>query len=104
MVSSAATLVEPLSAALVAAPFTAPRFLLLEVLEAFLLVATACFTMFAASGVGWVVQYHVPLASAHACPSLAVPYALVADNGLPNGSSRSAWPLVLLRLRPVSAE
>lgn len=94
---------EPWSGDLVvAAPFTAATaFLALVVL---MLVPGVWFTILAAPGVGLVVQYQVPFASVQAILSLAMPYVPAWAITVPNGSAKSAWPLVLLRLRLVSAE
>lgn len=69
---------------------------------AFLLVGAT--TVLALPGVREVVQYHLPLASAQACPSLAVPYMAVAETELPRGSSNFTWPPLLLRLSLVVLE
>jgi len=64
-------------AALFLLPVLAPLTLAAELLEAvdlgvFLAVIADWTTILAALGVGWLVQYHVPLASAQAIPSLAI--------------------------------
>ena len=83
---------------LVAAPFTA------VFLAAGLVLLPAWTITLAAPGVSLLVQSHLPFASAQATPSLAVAYWSLSEMTLPNGSSRSAPPLVLLRESPVSAE
>lgn len=48
-------------------------FAALALVAAFVFLAvTGCLMMLALLGVGCVVQYHLPLASAQLCPSLAV--------------------------------
>lgn len=63
-------------ALLVDAPFTAALLWLAALLLApfafVLLASTICLITFAAPGVAWVVQYHLPFATAHVWPSLAV--------------------------------
>ncbi len=76
----------------------------LEVLAEAFLLATGWFMTLAVLGVGLVVQYHLLFASAHAWPSLAVPYVSLADIELPKGSNNLAWPPLLLKLRPVEDE
>lgn len=57
---------------------------LLELDELFFLAAVdAAVTTFAALGVGVVVQYHLPFASAQAWSSFAVPYSSLCPNILP---------------------
>lgn len=68
------------------------------------LALTGCLITLAAPGVALIVQYHLLLARAQAWPSLAVPYRAVAERLLFSGSINLTWPLVLLRLRAVSAE
>src|SRR3989344_7689736 len=54
--------------------------------------------VFAAFGVGVVVQYHLPSARAHASPSLAVSYGSVWLMVFPAGSSSQTCPPPLDRL------
>ena len=65
-------------------------------------LAIGCAIMFVAAGVGLVVQYQTPCASAHAWPSGALSYGSDCVTTTPCASSKVAWPLVLLILRPVS--
>ena len=67
-------------------------------------LAGGCLMTFALPGVASAVQYHLPLASAQAWPSLAVPYTPLAEILLPNGSSNLTWLPLLLRLNPVILE
>ena len=83
-------------------PVTFPDFFVLA--DAFFPDTGGCFIIFALPGVGSVVQYHLPFASAHALPSFAVAYVVLADILLPNGSSKTTLLLVLLKLSFVADE
>ena len=58
--------------------------------------------MLVAAADGLVVQYQTPFASAQAWPSGAESYESDCATTAPEPSSRAAWPLVLLMLKPVS--
>jgi hypothetical protein len=79
---------------LVEADFTAPAFLL----------ETGTFITLAALGVGTVLHCHLPAASDHDWPSLALWYVSVWLIILPNGSRSRTCPCVLDKPSLVSAE